>query len=573
MKNQGSLTARLKTILEKYWFLPAFVVYVLVFWRSLAFVYIEGDDATSIAYHLLGRNIDLQLPYSPYQGMMDTLLSIIPPQEDLLRVIGFGLTSLACIVFGYLVSRLVFEWNKRIPPTAKPLVPLLIVLAAPELLYLGLSYKPTLIAIDLLLCSHLLLRSIVTGDITTTKNRIPFILSILLFGLGVSFRWNTIVYGAVIVADVFFVSLQGIETRKRTGFCLGWGIPSIVISAIAIYLSNLKFFDLSHAVNTMGMVLNQVGTEGSNAYLSMVLGLSPLFTPAMAILSIAGFYVIVRKKDKVWIPVLVGFLGILPWLRSGAPKNLITFIPELVLCFSVGLLAIWGIVKPAWLKYVIRAAFLAALLTPWFIGVRIVWGDTAWGPGFELKSFDRPEMEENQLNIAFASGSAFPTPGIPRPVYGYFDNLIGGSLKRFELDFSRENNRVVDTAISENLPILMTSWSPDFFVIDLYTRGFATKDAAYNASSIGKDLYQREFIKGEGQPVWLYHGEISDDDGEVISQRVLEFGGRYQQLILVGYPGTMRSLYLFCPAALDPIGAASAIVDMKTLAEGSCGTD
>lgn len=573
MKNQGSLTAGLKTILEKFWFLPAFLVYVIVFWRSLAFVYIEGDDATSIAYHLLGRNIDLQLPYSPYQGMMDTLLSIIPPQENLLRIIGFGLTSLACVVFGYLVSRLVFAWNKSITPTAKPLVALLIVLAAPELLYLGLSYKPTLIAIDLLLCSHLLLRSIETRDISTTKNRIPFIFSILLFGLGVSFRWNTIVYGAVIAADVFFVFLQGIDTRKKTGFCLGWGVQSLFISAIAIYLSNLKFFDLSHAVNTMGMVLNQVGTEGSNAYLGMVLGLSPLFTPAMVMLSIMGFFIIVRNKDKVWIPVLVGFLGILPWLRSGAPKNLITFIPELAFCFSVGLYAIWGIGKPAWMKYFVRAAFLAALLIPWIIGVRIVWGDTAWGPGFELKPFNRPEAEENQFDLAFASGSAFPTPGIPRPVYGYFDNLFGGSMKRFELEFSGENNLVVDTAISKNLPILMTSWSPDFFVIDLYTRGYATKDAAYNTSGIGEDFYQREFVKGKGQPVWLYHGEISDDDGEVISQRVLEFGDRYQQLILIGYPGTMRSLYLFCPAALDPIGDASAIVDMKSLAKGSCGTN
>ncbi len=570
MTNQRSLTAGLKNLLVKLWFLPSFLMYIIIFWQSLAFVYIEGDDATSIAYHLLGRNIDLQLPYSPYQGMMDTLLSIIPPQENLLRIIGFGLTSLACILFGYLISRLVFEWNKSITPAAKPWVSLLIVLAAPELFYLGLSYKPTLIAIDLLICSHLLLRSIQSGEFASSKSRPAFVGSILLFGLGVSFRWNTIVYGAVIAADIFFISIKAIETRKKTIFVLIWGVLAVFFSVVAILLSNLKFFDLSHAVNTMGMVLNQVGTEGSNAYLGMILGLSPLFTPAMVLLSIAGFFITVRNKDKVWIPVIIGFLGILPWLRSGAPKNLITFIPELAFCFSVGLVAIWGIVKPAWMKNSLRVAMLAALLLPWVIGVRIVWGDTAWGPGFELKPFDRPFAEENQFGVALSSGSAFPTPGIPRPVYGYFDNLIGGSLKNFELGFSRENSLVVDTAITNKLPILMTSWSPDFFVIDLYARGYVTKDGAYNISAIGNDFYQREFVKGEGQPVWLYHGEISDDDGEVISQKVEDFGTRYQKLILVGYPGTMRSLYLYCPAALDPIGATSAIIDMQLLAEGSC---
>ena len=80
---------------------------------------------------------------------MDTLLSNIPPQESLLRIIGIGLSSIACILFGYLLSRLVFEWNKGINSSAKPFVALLILFAAPELFYLGLSYKPTLIAIDI----------------------------------------------------------------------------------------------------------------------------------------------------------------------------------------------------------------------------------------------------------------------------------------------------------------------------------------------------------------------------------------------------------------------------------------
>ena len=231
----------------------------------------------------------------------------------------------------------------------------------------------------------------------------------------------------------------------------------------------------------------------------------------------------------------------------------------------------WEFAQPEWKKYLVRGAILAALFIPWMMGVRIVWGDTAWGPGFELKPFNRPEAEENQFGLAFGSGSAFPTPGIHRPIYGYFDNLFGGSLKNLELEISQENIRVVDTALAKNLPVLMTSWSPDFFLIDLYTRGYTTKDPAYNPSVIGKDNSERKFAKEGSQPVTIYYSEIIEDDGEIIAQKVREFETQYSQLILVGYPGTMRSLYLYCPSVFDPIGTTSAYVDMKKLAAGECG--
>jgi len=47
--------------------------------------YIEGDDATSIAYHALGRIESLQPHYAGYQGMMDKVLILLPANEALLR--------------------------------------------------------------------------------------------------------------------------------------------------------------------------------------------------------------------------------------------------------------------------------------------------------------------------------------------------------------------------------------------------------------------------------------------------------------------------------------------------------
>jgi len=291
------------------------------------------------------------------------------------------------------------------------------------------------------------------------------------------------------------------------------------------------------------------------------------------ILSATGFILLIYRKDKLWIPVVVGLLGVLPFIRSGAPKNLITFIPVLALCFTVGIIAVWDMAKSSWWKYAARGAILVVLIIPWLVGVRVVWGDTAWGPGFELQPFNRPEVEENQINVVLGSGSAFPTPGIPRPIYGYFDNLIGGSLKNFELTLSGENRLVVDTSLSKNIPILMTSWSPDFFVIDLYTRGYITRDAAYKESSIASGFYERHFVNSEGQSVSMYHGEIADDDAQEIYRQLQGFTNKFGQVIFVGYPGTMRTLYFACPVAMQSIGSTAAILDLEKLGEGQCQPD
>jgi hypothetical protein len=573
MVNQRNTKSSLINFFSKFWFLPTIFVYVLVFWRSLIFVYIEGDDATSIAYHLLGRNINLQLPYSPYQGMMDTVMSLLPAREQVLLVTGMGLSALACVCFGYLLSRLVFDWNRDIPPRAKPFITLLILFSAPELFYLGLSYKPALLAIDLLLCSHLILRSMKTIDSSTKGNRVLFLSSLILFGLGVSFRWNTIVYGAVIVADIFFVFEIWKDKKQKYLFSAAWGMLALISSFTAIVLSNLNVLDLSHAFSTMQSVLNQVGTEGTNAYLSMLLALSPLFTPGMVIASIIGFSLLVYRKDKLWIVVAAGLVGVLPFFRSGSPKNLITFIPELALCFSVGITAIWNFDKSKWKKYAIRTAVLAVIFIPWVIGVRAVWGDTAWGPAFELKPYDRPESEENQFYPVLGTGSAFPTPGIPRPIYGYFDNLFGSPLKNLELTLSNERSKVVDTAITENIPIVMTGWTPDYFVIELYKRGYITKDAAYKESSLVNGFYDRLLTDPQGHSVYLFHNEISDRDGQEVARKLDLLAGKFGKVILVGYPSSMRALYFYCPKAMVSLGSKSAVLDLEALVKNRCSSD
>ena len=69
------------------WIWLVVLVFGFVFVRSLTFKYVDGDDASTIAYHALGRNADLQPPYGTYHAGMDVILSVLPAQENILRIV------------------------------------------------------------------------------------------------------------------------------------------------------------------------------------------------------------------------------------------------------------------------------------------------------------------------------------------------------------------------------------------------------------------------------------------------------------------------------------------------------
>ena len=95
------------------WIVLLIVIFGLVYIQSMTFVYVEGDDATSMAYHIMGRNKDIQSAYTPYQGMMDKMLGFLPSNEVLLRFTSLFATNLAAILMVMLILMLVFDWTRR----------------------------------------------------------------------------------------------------------------------------------------------------------------------------------------------------------------------------------------------------------------------------------------------------------------------------------------------------------------------------------------------------------------------------------------------------------------------------
>lgn len=552
-------------------YLPALLIYLLAFSRALTFTYIEGDDATSIAYHLLGRNPAVQPPYSIYQGMMDTVLGLLPASEPLIRYTAFGLSSLACIVFFVLLMELLFTWHPITDNRTQFLLTAGLLLAGPELIYMGLSFMPTLLAMCFLLGSHLLLRRLSLGTVTTSRARAQLALSLIFFGIGVAFRWNTIVYGAVIVVDAF-VAVSSNRRKKVLPALLGWGLAALGVSVAACLLSNLHTLDLSLAVARVSSVWSQMGTETSNGLLSIVLILSPLLTPGLVLLAGIGLIHLIRRKNPLWAVVLIGLAGILPWLPTGTPKNLITGLPGLFLCTAVGFDTIWN---QTWLpKYrrAIRSALAVVLLGPWLLGLQVEKGDTAWGPGFEQKPFDRLVSEGLRVRPVLSSGSAFPTPEGPRPIYGYFDNLLGGRFREFVRINASERQAVIDAAREQGLPLVVTNWSPDYYLDDLYARGYSTVDGVSHTADFAADIVHRRYTAEDQAPVDLYYREMIDPTDEEAVAALSPLLAAGDRVALTGYSGTLRTLYLYCPAALSALGNTTAVVDLRMLADGNCAT-
>ena len=553
------------------WVVLLMAVFCLVYIRSLTFVYIDGDDATSIAYHVMGRNRAIQPAYAPYHGMMDKVLSVLPPQEPNLRVISLLITNLASVCMVILMLTLVFDWTKDENHLPKWLIIIIVLAAAPELFFFGLVYSPTWVAMCFILGAHLILRRASLNsnwlDFTDPKQVAYIALSLLLFGFGVAFRWNTLAYAGVIIVDMITrqpsaSNLPFGSIKKRINLGILWGALALVISVTMIVISGYGYQDFINKISTIRFVTNQAGSLSPDASTSLkdillqtLLSLSPMFTPGFALLTLLGFIGYIRRRDPLTLVILAGFVGALPWLKSGVPKFLITSLPVLILCFTHGLIMLWNLVGKGRLRMAANLALALLLLAPWVIGIRVARGNTAWGPGFELRPYDYPETSGMQFNLTLGPGAAYPTPEGPRSLFGYGYVLIGGDWRKFVLERANERHMALQTAVSSASPLVVTSWSSDYFLDELYSMGFETSDP-----SVQDDQYfiKRYFVNSQGKSITLFIHSAEESTADELVLHLSDPAINSNKIILVGYPRVLHYLFGHFPEAMESLGTTSA---------------
>ena len=166
------------------------LLFILLFFTTLSINYVEGDDATGILYHLCGRDINIQNPYSCYNSGFDFILNFIKADEVILR----NFSIILSFIFGFLsLSFLAILTDKLLPKDSSngkyvflALLPFII----PDFIFSSLIINSTNISFAFAIIATVFYIKFLRNN----NNKTSFILSIIFMGLSVPFRWSIIVY-------------------------------------------------------------------------------------------------------------------------------------------------------------------------------------------------------------------------------------------------------------------------------------------------------------------------------------------------------------------------------------------
>lgn len=558
---------------------PVLAVFAVVYAASLTFVYIEGDDATSVAYHAMGRQSGLQPAYSAYHGMMDVFLAWLPANESLVRHAAMSITAAGAVVMVILILALIRRWLGPSRWQEHSVTALLLLVCTPEIFYLGLVYTPSLVAMCFVLSAHLVIRH-AFDSYESTPSRLSFtalfVVSSVLFGIGVACRWDIGVYLFFIFADLILgVGTTGGLKRALPAVML-WSGAAFVMSLVAITLSG---YGLAEIQSTLALAREEILVEDS--WFALFGAYQTFFTPAFVALMLVGFVVLVRSDWKLGLVCVAGLVPVLPFLLSREPKMILPALPGLWLALAAGLRFALNVNSYRWL---VRSVVLILAAAPWVIGLRVDSAETSWGPGFAIKTpaavvaadsnsdtlvadkVDRRNVAVRKWNLGFSGGFAIPTPEGPRPLGGHLSVLLGGEWRGLHSDLDRERARVIETATETGSDLLQDEGN-SLLVAKLLERGFSTHDPKVDYAAPLVTL--RRFVNREGTRVDLLllrkRGSLFEAD-EIDGLLTPDRTGRV--VLFSGYSSTIRKLVDQPNAPAIPLGPFSAVVDVKRLADG-----
>lgn len=520
---------------SRLWLLIPIMLLLLGYAFALEIQYVEGDDASSVIYHALGRNSSIQLPYASYQVLADTLLSVLPASEAVVRTVMILLSAAANVAAVVLILQLIFDLLNITNARIKAFTALTVLLGVPEFFYLGLVYTPALFAISLVVLAHLLLHR-VDFALRSSRDWLLVIVSVILFCLGAAFRFDIVLYGAIITADLILSPcLQ--ESRQlrffqRLGIGITWGAAALLGWFVVLYLLGYS----PESVLALGEWSNEWVKGFSLQTFAIV---QTLTSPLIIVLFIVGLASLIRQRSYLLILLLISIGLIFRWIPAGVPKLLIIAVPMILTTSAAGLLSTLKLQKRN-IWQVIQIGLLALALLPWLIGIQARFDDTAWGPGFELQDFDRSPNEGVSFRVGLLqAGAGVPTSEGPRALFGHFFVIFGGQWRTFVQTQNEEVAAAITTARERSVPLYILDGSGGYYVAELLEQGFTT-DAP-------RDESVRVFTYADGSTVTLVKPE-SDIVG------VLDVPNAdipVDNAVIVGEPATLRSWYLAMPEALQ----------------------
>ena len=499
----------------------SFVLYCVVYAFSLNLDYVEGDDALNIAYHALGRDPSIQPKYAEYHGMMDKVLSVLPANENIVRVTGILITAFFAWAMYILMMLIAFHLINLKSDFVKQYAIFALPLVAPEFFFIGLTYTPAVVSMSFILLSHWLL----IYSRSFQNNSLYKLLFALFFGFGAAFRWDCSLY-------IMVIALERLTNQKisfKSVMNLFVLCSSAIVSSflfIGISISDFETIKMLFSLRTSHTKTGGVYTVYS---IGSALGNLAFFTPSFLILFLAGLkQVLLNKRYDLIIFLLFSISFIFPIFglgifATGTLKRIFCITPILLGVSIIGLHYFLSLGK--WKKLIISSLILITI-TPYFIGIKVYARDSSWGPGFETqlnckKSYNptstynlEVKNKATKSEFVIGPGFAYMTEEGPRPLGG-FVFVLTRDWKKFNRQWNDEKNAIVDSAIMNHIPIIQEKETA-YPVAYLCRLGYSTKDPATTDKTMTlttAKFAKRTFINSKLDTVIVinYQGDYRND--------------------------------------------------------------
>ncbi|OGS69031.1 MAG: hypothetical protein A3F91_00250 [Flavobacteria bacterium RIFCSPLOWO2_12_FULL_35_11] len=469
----------------KYVILFYFLLFTFLYFFTLNFNYVEGDDASTILYHLCGRNTEIQSPYASYNSGLDFLIKMSNFQGEVaLRT--FAVT--VSFISGFLVLSLlaifldtVFEGTEILSNKDRVYLYLLLPFIVPDIIFHSLIINSTYISFVFLLGSLIIFIKFLK------TNQIWFlVLSTLLFAIAVPFRWTMLTALPLYMGLALYYN--PIQEYSKNTWCLflkiiAANLAGVILAIVFIDVTGYNLLDIYNTiVSTTGYLENS-----ERSILSILATASAFLTPSLLFLVfLAIFKIIELNKKRPKFSLSLGsllLLSISPFLIVGffpSFKFLITIFPMILIIISLGF------------DYLVRSKslliiFFVLLAGPWIIGIQLDVKGTFSGPGFELntqKSINSNKSQDNnpdkrikidKINFKFDSGFYLPMLEGPRPLYGYFYVLFTNGWKNQINLFTQERKKIFEFLVKNKNAVYIQDRKTAYFQCDLYRNGLATQ--------------------------------------------------------------------------------------------------
>ncbi|MFC2109205.1 hypothetical protein ACFLSU_01405 [Bacteroidota bacterium] len=459
------------------------LIHIVLFCFSLVPFYVEGDDASTVIHHVLGG--DLQPVYSMYHGMFDKYLNLFGNHEVVLRKVAIFTSFFASLLSLLLLSYLMKLKNLKISQFS-----FLICFVIVEFLFWALIINPTAIAFVFILLSHIFLLKF-----QKSESKIFLLISILFFGLGVSFRWSIGFYLFVLYAEYVFVNDVKVIFNKQNFIKSLYIFPLYLLSVLLfIYLSGYTPLDIYTTYTSGASYLENKEVS----YLSLFATSITFTTPALLFFFILAVYWGIKERKIKLLLILV--FSLLPYLFLGfypSLKYMITIVPPLF--FLILDTEQFYSIKN------LRIVVLLLIFVPFCIGIRVN-SNSAWGPGFKIKTRSNEVNYENKNNfnpdkstktknissVFIGGGCAMPTPEGPRPFWG-FGSVLFKDWKVLITDLDTERGDAISYALDRNYNILQDV-KHSFIATKLLEQNFKSSEPF---NHLVNEVYERTFFKQE----------------------------------------------------------------------------